>query len=70
MKDKKEKIKEPYEPENTPNPPHIIDPNDRNRENPIEDQGRKDERPANTASQHTKPHLLSEETDIDDETTV
>jgi hypothetical protein len=69
MKDEKKKIKEPYEPEDTPKPPHIIDPNDTKRENPIEDKERSEGRPATTPGQ-TKPHLLSEEADIDDETTV
>ena len=70
MKDEKKKIKEPYEPEDTPKPPHIIDPNDRKRENPIEDKERSEGRPASTAPDKSTPHLLSEDADIDDETTV
>lgn len=32
MESDKNKIKEPFPPENTPNPPQIIDPNKRNEE--------------------------------------
>ena len=70
MKDEKKKIKEPYEPEDTPKPPHIIDPNERKRDNPIEENEGSEGRPAAKAPDGTRPHLLSEEADIDDETTV
>lgn len=40
MKNEKDKIKEPFTPENTPNPPQVIDPNKRN-DDPGEKQPRK-----------------------------
>ena len=72
MKKQEKKIKEPYEPENTPKPPQIIDPDSgKKRENPIEDKERNAESPDNNTSSHAgKSHLLSEDADIDDETTV
>jgi hypothetical protein len=43
MKQDKNKIKEPYPPEKTPNPPQIIDPSKRNEQNendqPVENKG-------------------------------
>lgn len=76
MKKEKEKankkIKEPYEPNDTPKPPHIIDPNSRReRENPIEGSNRPDDREENRPkTSEGKAHLLSDESDIDDETTI
>lgn len=40
MKNEKDKIREPFTPENTPNPPQVIDPNKRN-DDPGENQPRK-----------------------------
>jgi hypothetical protein len=61
MKDKSKNIKEPYTPENTPNPPQIIDPSRKNEQNendaPVENKPRNSEKKqnskANTSS--TKP---------------
>ena len=70
-KDKK-KIKEPFDPHKTPKPPQIIDPNtEKQRKNPIENKGGRENNPGNPAEKsETKPHLLSEESDISDETTI
>jgi hypothetical protein len=72
MKNDKKKIKEPYEPRDTPKPPQIIEPNSgRERENPVKD----DERPENKSadpgpSGNKRQHLLADEAEIDDETTI
>jgi hypothetical protein len=72
MKKDKEKIKEPYRPEDTPQPPQEIDPDTgRKRENPVEGKGRSSGEPANkTDGTSEEQHLLDENTDIDDETTI
>lgn len=72
MKKQNKNIREPYKPEDTPKPPQIIEPNSgRQRENPIENKGREEDSPANASGkQKEKQHLLSEDADIDDETTV
>ena len=73
MKKQEKKIKEPYEPQDTPKPPQIIEPNSgKKRENPIEDKEGQPASPDNSVSGKTRgpQHLLSEEADIDDETTV
>lgn len=72
MKKGEKEIREPYAPENTPKPPQIIEPNSgRERENPVEE----DERPNNKAadkekSAAEKKHLLADDAEIDDETTI
>jgi hypothetical protein len=79
MKDEKE-IKEPFKPENTPNPPQIIDPNKRNDEpgekepvkaqkksTPDEQSTRKNMKPGDSEK---KEKLLGDETEITDETTI
>lgn len=49
MEKNREKIKEPFEPEDTPKPPQIIEPNtERQRENPIEG---KEEKKTNPGTQ-------------------
>lgn|GEM_PF-3930228 len=72
MKDKKEKHREPYRPEDTPNPPQIIDPQgEREKENPVEGKSASERRkPDPEASKDGKQHLLSDESDIEDETTI
>ncbi len=73
MKKNDKKIREPYEPKDTPKPPQIIDPNiEQQRENPVEGDSRsKGSRPTVDDDKRTeKQHLLSDETDIDDETTI
>ena len=66
------KIREPYEPDQTPKPPQIIEPNsERERENPVENKDRPDERDDRKAgTTGAKPHLLSDDAEIDDETTI
>lgn len=80
MENEKE-IKEPFKPENTPNPPQIIDPNKRNDE-PGENEPVKAEKKSKPEQQpdrkNAKPgdvekneKLLGEsETEITDETTI
>ena len=72
MKKQDKKIKEPYEPEDTPKPPQIIDPNSKKkREHPIEEKERNKANPDTSASTDAgKSHLLSGDADINDETTV
>lgn len=65
-------IREPFEPEDTPQPPQIIEPNTRReREKPGEDKKRgdkpQDEQQDEQAGKH---HLLGDNADIDDETTI
>lgn len=66
------KIREPYEPDDTPKPPQIIEPNSEGeREKPIEKRDRPDDRDEIKPGEGgTKPHLLSDEAEIDDETTI
>jgi hypothetical protein len=77
MKDQKDKVKEPFPPEATPNPPQIIDPSKES------DQGKSKQplktQPKNQQAGHKsdqsksqpKKKLLGEsETEIDDETTI
>lgn len=70
--DKDEKIREPYEPDDTPTPPQIIEPNSgRQRENPAEGNDKSEGKPVNpTKKQGEKEHLLSEDADLNDETTI
>jgi hypothetical protein len=77
MKNDKKKIREPYEPEDTPKPPQIIEPNSgRERENPVKDDERPDAKVRNEdrnakGSSHTeKQHLLADDAELDDETTI
>jgi hypothetical protein len=79
MKQDKNKIKEPYDPEHTPKPPQIIEPNtheERNdRDEPVEDRKNDGLQPGSGQEQkkkkEEKPKLLGEsETEIDDETTI
>lgn len=72
MKNGKKKIKEPFEPKDTPKPPQIIEPdNGRKRENPVKE----DDRPENNAKTNSagnseRQHLLADDAEIDDETTI
>jgi hypothetical protein len=81
MENEKNKIKEPFTPDNTPNPPQIIDPNKRNDEpsgkapmkvekspSAQEKSDRKNQKPS---SPKKEEKLLGEsETEITDETTI
>jgi len=74
MNKQNKKIKEPFDPEKTPKPPQIIDPNSKQKkENPIENKGGA-ENANESAKKASEPahrqHLLSDDADIDDETTV
>lgn len=72
MKKQNKNIREPYEPEHTPKPPQIIEPNSRRqREHPVEDEKSGTETSGKPGTRPTeKHHLLSDDADIDDETTV
>lgn len=72
MKNDKKKIKEPYEPKDTPKPPQIIEPNSgRQRENPVKDDDRPESSAENKGSSHReRQHLLADDAEIDDETTI
>lgn len=73
MNKENEEIKEPYKPEDTPTPPHNIEPNSgRERENPVEDKKSSERKPGvgPKEKESSKQHLLSEDTDIKDETTI
>ena len=72
MNKENKKIKEPYTPEDTPTPPHNIEPNsERERQHPVEYKSKSERKPGEgTRKESDKQHLLSEETDIKDETTI
>ena len=72
MKKDRDKIKEPYKPEDTPQPPQQIDPDTgRQRENPVEEKGRASREPENKKKEKSEnSHLLNEDSQIDDETTI
>jgi hypothetical protein len=77
--DKKDK-RDPYNAEDTPTPPQVMDPNDESARNPKESGNRKPEptdargqdRPNKDSNEAStgKNHLLSDEADISDETTI
>lgn len=72
MKDDNKKIKEPFEPHRTPEPPQIKEPGSGSkRENPVEEGDRK-VRKADHANEGkpAKQHLLADDADIDDDTTI
>lgn len=68
----KNKIKEPYPPDQTPFPPQIIDPKEQNegdQDVPVENQ----KQPENASGQNMKKNnskQLGDETEIADETTI
>ena len=72
-KDDREKIRDPYPAEETPNPPQIIDPNLRNERNepdaPVEDKKKKAE-PDKEQQQKDSGKRLGDPMEIDDETTI
>ena len=79
MENEKErsKIREPYTPEGTPNPPQIIDPSSRDERKEKDKPDHNKTREAGNESKPThesedgKEKLLGEsETEIDDETTI
>ncbi len=77
MKKDKKNIKEPYEPNDTPKPPQVIEPNSgRERENPVtedertEASARNEKRSSPDAAHSEKQHLLADDAEIDDETTI
>ena len=66
-----EEIKEPYQPENTPEPPQRIDPDmGRQRENPVEGKRKPAREADNKETDAKKSDLLNEGADINDETTI
>ena len=57
--------KEPFKPQDTPKPPQTIEPH--NRKQPDD---RNHQEHADGEASAPRPHLLNEEADIDDETTI
>ena len=77
MKEDKNKIREPFPPENTPQPPQIKDPsrphedNEGGREKIQAEKKKKDgDKRKPTADEKSKGKLVNEGTDINDETTA
>ena len=70
MENENKKTPEPYTPEGTPRPPQVIDPaNDRQPSSPVEEEKRKEKQKIETPKKE-KPHLLGDDTQISDETTI
>ncbi|HEX8039303.1 MAG TPA: hypothetical protein VF490_09125 [Chryseosolibacter sp.] len=70
MEKKKKGNREPYRPEDTPQPPQQMDPGGRAKDR-TERQNSPDKRAGETTDPAPgKHHLLSDQADIDDETTV
>jgi hypothetical protein len=68
MKHNGKNLQEPYTPEQTPNPPQTMDPNERQAEQPVNE---KQKSPARKEDhKKPKPKLLGDETEIADETTI
>lgn len=71
MEEERSKIREPFDPEKTPGPPQQIDPDNANKKRTP---GREEEKPGGPASSRNEeknnPHLLNEDSGIDDETTI
>lgn len=67
---KNKKIREPFDPADTPKPPQIIEPNaEQQRENPLAvEENRKEKTSAN--EKNKKPRLLADEAQINDDTTI
>jgi hypothetical protein len=66
---KNKKIREPFEPGDTPKPPQIIEPNaERQRENPVGEESRATKTPDNNSAKKNK--MMGDEAEIDDETTI
>ena len=61
------KIREPFKPEDTPNPPQIIEPEARSERKKPDGEKKQD---AAASKKGEKPGLLSERAEIDDETTI
>lgn len=67
--EKEKKIREPFKPEDTPRPPQIIDPEVKSaRKNPGDD--KKEKSSTGEKDKAGKPELLSDQADINDETTI
>ena len=70
MEKDRNKIREPYKPEDTPKPPQIIDPDEgREREKPVRDKPAPAQR-EEKSPKNKKPELLGDRADIEDETTI
>lgn len=72
--DKEKKIQEPFPPEQAPNPPQVIDPSPKKERNepdkPVENPEARENRGKASAEESSKNKLLSEDTEIDDDTTI
>lgn len=76
MKDERKNVREPFDPERTPNPPQTIHPTDKDekasKDQPAENnKAESDRKPAEGPESKPKEKLLGEsEIEIDDETTI
>jgi hypothetical protein len=78
MKDERKNIKEPYSPENTPNPPQIIDPSRKkeHNEDEVSVENKQETRSSMVKKEEPKIEKKSSEkaggfeTDIQDDTTI
>jgi len=87
--DEGHKSRDPYKPEETPKPPHVMEPNKegereagrsggsapasedtRAQQKPDNEAGTVDEEKEVNTEGRTRNHLLSDDADIDDETTI
>jgi hypothetical protein len=64
MNKEKKNVKEPFKPENTPKPPQQVHPDPHKKNNGDKDKQNK------KADSHKPSHLLSDQAEIDDETTI
>lgn len=70
MSEENKKKREPYDPQNTPDPPQRIEPDAVQAQPDASDRQGKDSGPEDKENEKGRPHLLDEETGIDDETTI
>lgn len=68
MEKNSKRIKEPYEPENTPRPPQKVKPTSKSHDSAKGRPEPSDDR--TTKEKGHRQHLLDEQADIDDETTI
>jgi hypothetical protein len=67
----KNKIREPFPPENTPDPPQIVDPNQQNKkENQNPENKQQDDKKNKQPQKDTGKRLGESPIEIDDETTI
>lgn len=70
MEKNKNKIREPYHPEDTPKPPQIIDPDEGRGKKPVKDKPSNQQHTGTDGKDKKRDPLLGDPTEIDDETTI